>query len=68
MKLCEIVESHFKGDLQHATDTLSLLWKSVSQNDGPAAAPPSSDTRSVSLFLVLFNVEATSDLWDRPLP
>lgn len=65
-RLCEIIESHFKGDLEHVTDTLSLLWKSVSQNNVPAKATGSRDTHSVSVFLVHFRVELNSECWDRP--
>ncbi|KAF9778322.1 hypothetical protein BJ322DRAFT_493551 [Thelephora terrestris] len=31
-RLCEIIERHFKGELQHVTDTLSLLWKTSNQD------------------------------------
>jgi hypothetical protein len=50
-RLCEIIESHFKGDLRHVTDTLSLLWKTVNQDDDPITTTASGGTSSVCLFL-----------------
>lgn len=58
--LCEIIESHFKGDLRHAADTLLLLWKSVSQ-DSDTSAIVSDGTPSVCFFS-LITVEADSEL------
>jgi len=50
MRMCEIIENHFKGDLRHATDTLSLLLKTVSQDDGPTTTtPPSNAHPAVSI-------------------
>ena len=45
-RLCEIIESHFKGDLQHVTDTLSLLWETISNDDERKTATSSSDAHS----------------------
>lgn len=66
MRLCEVIEGHFKGDLQHVTDTLSLLWKTVSQDDEPAMTTTSSGARSVSIFLVRSSFEVNPELWSRP--
>ncbi|KAF9645603.1 hypothetical protein BDM02DRAFT_3189560 [Thelephora ganbajun] len=33
MKFCEVIDCHFKGDLHHVTDTLSLLWRTVNKDD-----------------------------------
>jgi hypothetical protein len=65
-KLCEIIESYFKGDLQHATDTLSLLWKAASQDGHPMRTMESSCTHPVSLFPVRLSVEVKSEILDRP--
>ena len=33
VKVCEIIDAHFKGDIRHVTDTLSLLWRTANQDD-----------------------------------
>lgn len=33
MGVCEVIESCFKGDLGHVKDTLSLLWRTIDQDD-----------------------------------
>ena len=50
-RLCEIIESHFKGDLRHATDTLSLLWKTANQGSRAPSAVASIGTPSVRLSI-----------------
>jgi len=32
-KVCDVVDTHFKGDLEHVADTLSLLWQNANQVD-----------------------------------
>lgn len=66
-RLCEIIESHFKGDLQHVTDTLSSLWRTVNGEGDPTTAAKSSDLPSVSTSLVYLSAEVNSELWDRLL-
>lgn len=50
-RFCERVEGHFKGDLQHVTDTLSLLWKTVNQDGDSSSTIAFDGTPSVRLFL-----------------
>ena len=38
-KVCEITDGHFRGDIKHVTEALSLLWKTLNQ-DGDATLPP----------------------------
>jgi len=38
-RVCEIIDGHFKGDIEHATEALSSLWDALSQ-DGYVATPP----------------------------
>ena len=35
-RVCDVVDAHFKGDLEHVADTLLLLWRTVNQVDGTA--------------------------------
>jgi len=49
VKVCEVVDTHFKGDLEHVADTLLLLWRTVNQVDGTATT--FDGTPSVRLFL-----------------
>lgn len=63
-RLCDIIESHFKGDLRHVTDTLSLLWKTVNQDDDPTTTATSGSTSSVRLFLACFTgVRINAEFW-----
>ena len=49
-RLCEIIENHFKGELQHVTDTLSSLWETANRDDDGTVATTSNGTPSVRLF------------------
>ena len=51
MKVCDVVDAHFKGELEHVADTLSLLWRTANQADGATTTLDS--TPSVRLFLIL---------------
>jgi len=35
-KVCDVVDAHFKGDLEHVADTLSLLWRTANKVDDTA--------------------------------
>lgn len=47
-KVCDVVDAHFKGDLEHVADTLSLLWRTANQVDDTATT--SDGTPSVHVF------------------
>ena len=59
MKVCDIIDAHFKGDLEHMADTLSLIWRTVNQAGGNTTTPDSKS--SVRLLLVHLGVRANSD-------
>lgn len=48
----EVIEGHFRGDLRHVADTLSLLWKPVHQDYGTSSTAASKGILTVRLFLV----------------
>ena len=48
-EVCEIVDGHFKGDIEHVGEALSLLWKTLHQADN--ATEPSNIEASVRLFI-----------------
>ena len=49
-KVCEVTDGHFRGDIKHVTEALSLLWKTLNQ-DGDAI-PPSNPGPPVRLLSV----------------
>ena len=50
MKVCDAIDAHFKGDLEHVAETLSLLWRTANQVDGTTTTIDSAP--SVRLFLI----------------
>ena len=63
MKVCDVVDAHFKGDLDHVADTLSLLWQTANEVCNTSTT---SDSRpSVHLFPIHLDVDADSDSSDR---
>jgi len=47
-RVCEIIDGHFKGEIEHATGALSSLWETLSQ-DGHVVTPPNVES-PVRLF------------------
>ena len=48
----EIIEGYFKGDLRHAADTLSFLWRAVHQDGDISSTAAFKGTPTFRLFLV----------------
>lgn len=59
MKVCDIIDAHFRGELEHTADTLSLLWQTANQVGGNTTTSDSKP--SVRLLLIYPGVGANSD-------
>ena len=52
-KVCDVIDAHFNGDLEHVADTLSLLWQTVGKIDDATTAPDSTPPVRLSLIPAL---------------
>lgn len=59
MKVCDVIDAHFKGDLDHVADTLSLLWQTA--NEVCKTTTTSDNRSSVHPFPIHPDIDADSD-------